>query len=190
MKNIYYYYALSQKSPAGFAKRLCFLLERSDIGSRPLILLCIGSDRSTGDSLGPLIGHKLENTLTQRVLVYGTLKRPVHAMNLCEVLRRIAMFHPDAFVIAIDASLGSNCHVGYVTLSDTSLRPGLGVQKNLPAVGDLCITGIVNLSGDTDGLQLQSTRLSTVMELADFISSGIQLALHTYESSSITCNSR
>ena len=28
-------------------------------GKRGVVFLCIGTDRSTGDSLGPLIGHKL-----------------------------------------------------------------------------------------------------------------------------------
>ncbi|EKY29632.1 hypothetical protein HMPREF0216_00124 [Clostridium celatum DSM 1785] len=31
------------------------------IDNRPIIFLCIGTDRATGDSLGPLIGYKLKN---------------------------------------------------------------------------------------------------------------------------------
>lgn len=45
------------------------------------IILCIGTDRSTGDALGPLVGHKLINSISKynNVYLYGTLDDPVHA---------------------------------------------------------------------------------------------------------------
>ena len=36
---------------------------------RPIIFLCIGTDRSTGDSLGPLIGYKLQ--FLKRIWKFG-----------------------------------------------------------------------------------------------------------------------
>lgn len=190
MKNIFYYEALSGKSSLKFSRRLLDMMNSADINGRDMVLLCVGSDRSTGDSLGPLIGHKLQRILRNKVYIYGTLNEPVHAVNLSTVVENIYEIHKEPFIIAVDASLGTKSHIGYVTLSDTPLRPGLGVKKSLPEVGDICITGIVNLSGMMDNLLLQSTRLSTVMELADFISIGIFMALHSYSSSSITCISR
>jgi len=55
----------------------------------------------------------------------------------------------------------------------------VGVDKKLPAVGDLCITGIVNLSGFGGQMLLQTTRLSLVLELASFIVSGLRRCLCT-----------
>ena len=45
-----------------FAARLLLLLmnEMRASGRRQVVFLCIGTDRSTGDSLGPLIGSRLE----------------------------------------------------------------------------------------------------------------------------------
>ena len=43
-----------------------------------VVFLCIGTDRSTGDSLGPLIGYKLKEQKIRRVEIVGTLERPVH----------------------------------------------------------------------------------------------------------------
>ena len=80
---------------------------------------------------------------------------------------------PDAFIVAIDASLGSSRHIGYITLGEGPLLPGAGVDKDLPCVGDLFITGIVNLSGVFNDMLLQTTRLNIVMNLADFIFNGI-----------------
>jgi putative sporulation protein YyaC len=102
----------------------------------------------------------------------------VHARNLVETLEEIEKKHPNHCIIAIDASLGSEEHLGYVTLKEGSLRPGSGVQKNLSKVGDIAITGIVNVQGLLNQASLQATRLSVVMKLADCISLGLQLAGH------------
>ena len=40
---------------------------------RHIIFLCIGSDRATGDSLGPLIGYKLQNINCPYFHIYGSL---------------------------------------------------------------------------------------------------------------------
>ena len=37
------------------------------------------TDRATGDSLGPLIGYKLQSLPYQNIYVHGTLEKPVHA---------------------------------------------------------------------------------------------------------------
>lgn len=192
MKNIFYYDALTEKNSLKFSRRLLDMMRacRSDMQHQDVVLLCVGSDRSTGDSLGPLIGHKLQKCMKGKLFIYGTLKQPVHAVNLNEVMDEIYHTHDSPLIIAVDASLGSHNHIGYVTLSQAPLKPGLGVKKNLPEVGDICITGIVNLSGIMDGMLLQSTRLSTVMDLADFISNGIFTAVHSYLSTSVSYLSR
>ena len=41
--------------------------------NRDIIFLCIGTDRSTGDSLGPLIGYKLKPIISQKLYIYGSL---------------------------------------------------------------------------------------------------------------------
>ena len=62
-----------------------FLLTHIPIKTNiPLILVCIGTDRSTGDALGPLVGTKLEQIDIQNLQVFGTLDEPVHALNLEE----------------------------------------------------------------------------------------------------------
>ena len=63
--------------------------------------------------------------------------------------------------------------MGYFTLGEGALKPGAGVGKELPQVGNLYVTGIVNLSGFLENSLLQTTRLHTVMNLADKISTGI-----------------
>ena len=128
-----------------FAARLLLLLmnEMRASGRRQVVFLCIGTDRSTGDSLGPLIGSRLEAEEISNVVVIGTLEHPVHAVNLDRTLEHIEEHYPDAIIIAVDAAVGRWDHVGLVTLEKGPLRPGLGVRKELAAVGDISITGIV-----------------------------------------------
>ena len=137
------------------------------------VFLCIGTDRMTGDCLGPLVGHKLKQQYSFTDHIFGTLEHPVHALNLTYALTQIRLRFSDPFLIVIDAALGLPGHIGSITLSSGSLLPGEGMKKNLPAVGDLSITGIVNSCHGNASLLLQNTRLNLVNELADFIVTGL-----------------
>nr|WP_156906656.1 spore protease YyaC [Alteribacter aurantiacus] len=141
--------------------------------NRDLVIVCIGSDRSTGDSLGPLIGTKLADQPIRRFHVYGTLEHPVHAVNLEETLELIANTHTNPLILAIDACLGRSTSVGYVCLADGPLKPGSAVKKQLPPVGDLHMTGIVNVGGFMEMMVLQNTRLAVVMDMAEVMAMSI-----------------
>ncbi|HOB21291.1 MAG: spore protease YyaC [Firmicutes bacterium] len=143
--------------------------------SKELVVVCIGTDRSTGDSLGPLVGTMLSRTST--VPVYGTLAEPVHAVNLNEKLAEIQKAHPNSFIIAVDACLGKSESVGCVSIKKGPLRPGTGVNKKLPQVGDMHIIGVVNVGGFMEYFVLQNTRLNLVMKMAELISEGLEWAL-------------
>lgn len=148
----------------------------------PIIFLCIGTDRTTGDCLGPLVGMNLaQKPLPDDIYVYGTIDHPVHARNLVDTINKINSNHKNPYIVAIDASLGIVNHIGYITLSNEPLTPGAGVKKALPKVGDISITGIVNNSSCGDGfMTLQSTRLSIVMNMADSISDGIYQCIEEF----------
>lgn len=145
-----------------------------------LVIICIGTDRATGDSLGPLIGYKLLDLDFEHVHVYGNLDTPVHAKNLEEITQQIQFYHPNALVIAIDACLGTMQNVGSIAIGEGAIRPGAGVQKDLQPIGNLHITGIVNFSSFMNMVVLQNTRLSIVMRMADIISGGIRHCIGKY----------
>lgn len=152
-----------------------------------IIILCIGTDRSTGDSLGPLVGYKLTPRISSydNVHLLGTLNNPIHAKNLEDKIREINTLHKDALIIAIDASLGNLDKIGYISIRKGPIKPGLGVNKELPKVGDISITGVVNVKGMMEYMVLQNTRLSLVMNMADVISKSINRALFKLHNSSL-----
>lgn len=136
-----------------------------------VVFVCIGTDRSTGDSLGPLVGTYLSGIGYTNV--YGTLDEPTHAMNLTEV---VAGLPADRTVIAIDASLGQVTSVGTTQVINGPLKPGAGVGRDLCYVGEYAIAPVVNAATGnikTDYLILNNTRLAVVMRLAKDITSAI-----------------
>lgn len=142
-----------------------------------LIILCIGTDRSTGDALGPFVGTKLCQLNPHHVFIYGTLDEPVHAVNLAQIIATIHKQHECPFIIALDACLGRIDSVGSIDVGIGPTRPGAGVSKDLPTIGDIYINGIVNVGGFLEYFVLQNTRLNLVVNLAETIARGIYLWL-------------
>lgn len=143
---------------------------------RSIVIVCIGTDRSTGDSLGPLVGSYLEQELN--VPVFGTIKYPVHGANLSTVYPVIKDICENPFIIAVDACLGRKEKVGEITIGDGPMRPGAGVNKKLPEVGDIHINGIVNVSSPQAYFILQNTRLNICIEMAKIISESLKKSLN------------
>lgn len=159
-----------------FSLALMRFLSAELVGNpKELVVVCIGTDRSTGDSLGPLVGSQLAKSGIAPV--YGTLDDPVHATNLEEKIAEIKGKHPDAFIIAIDACLGKAESVGHVNIKKGPLRPGTGVNKTLPSIGNMHIVGIVNVGGFMEYFVLQNTRLNLVMKMATLITEGLGWAM-------------
>lgn len=142
------------------------------------VVLCIGSDRFIGDALGPLVGTLLLDRRPTSYTVLGDLSNTVHAGNLHQVIQEIEERRVDSFVVAVDASLGRNDSVGTICVAPGSLRPGAGVNKSLPSVGHMQITGVVNVGGFMEYFVLQNTRLGFVMRLAKLLAEGIDRSLH------------
>ncbi|WHY18773.1 spore protease YyaC [Paenibacillus sp. G2S3] len=126
--------------------------------------LCIGTDRSTGDALGPLTGSKLLEYGFPHVI--GTLPSPCDADNL---VARVAEISSEHIIIAVDACLGSPVALGYYFVSNEPLQPAQSVGVCLPAVGHYSLAAIVDINGPKPYRTLQTTPLHRVMVMAEQI---------------------
>jgi putative sporulation protein YyaC len=133
------------------------------------VFLCIGTDRSTGDSLAPLVGTFLREAGYRNVI--GTLNEPIHALNICSAYDGIPSGKK---VLAIDACLGQLSSVGLFCIGKGGIEAGAGVGKQLGYFGKYHIKGIVNVGGFMEYYVLQNTRLSLVMSMARDIVKAIQ----------------
>ncbi|UQZ37434.1 spore protease YyaC [Paenibacillus sp. PK3_47] len=126
--------------------------------------LCIGTDRSTGDALGPLTGSRLQELGFPNVI--GTLPSPCDANNLEALAAGIA---PEQIVVAIDACLGPPAALGSYFVSGEPLRPAQSVGLSLPAVGNYSVAAIVDVNGPRPYRTIQTTPLYRVMGMAEQI---------------------
>lgn len=165
--------ASDENASEKIANHLYRLIQASKKKYKEIILLCIGTDRCSGDSYGPLLGTLLTEQGIENIKVIGTLHNPVHAKNLSEAMKSIDV--DNSLIIAVDASLGSE--VGRITVTNGHMVPGKGVDKDLGKVGDISITGNVNysvLAQDMNFKVLLSTRLATVWDLVQVTVSAVQ----------------
>ena len=65
--------SLSPNSHSELGDYLYIKLKDIKSQNRPIIFLCIGTDRATGDSLGPLIGYKLKDLSQKNIYIYGSI---------------------------------------------------------------------------------------------------------------------
>lgn len=153
-----------------------------EILERDAIFVCIGTDRCTGDSLGPLIGTLISRHDLHDHLVFGTIKNPVHALTICDTIKEIQEKYADRQVIAIDAASG--LFSGYIKIKGEPIMPGLGVGKTLPPVGDYSITATT--CSKTENIMY--ARLDMIFDMAEIIAGAITkvIAMESEESSEMS----
>lgn len=137
------------------------------------VVVCVGSDLSIGDSLGPLVGTELSLKLNGKAYVYGTLESPITALEINVVLKSINKLHPKSKILVVDAAVGNLDDIGLIKLSDVGIKPGLGVNKDFNVLGDASIIAIVAEKNEKEKGLLLGTRLSFIKKLSSVISHGI-----------------
>ena len=136
------------------------------------IILCIGSERATGDALAPLVGTLLRTKHNVPTYVYGTLETSVNAKNVEEYYQFIKAHHPGKKILAIDACVGAEEDIGFVKLTNTGLAPRSAIEKTNLSFGDYSLLAIVDKQF-SDPLSIFTTRLSVVFELSKKIAAAI-----------------
>ena len=142
------------------------------------VVVCIGSDLAIGDSLGPIVGSMLKfKTQGLGVFLYGTLSAPITAKEIKYMRTFLKETHRGSPVIAIDAAVGEAGDIGLIKLHDTPLLPGAGANKQLGAIGDITIMGVVAEKSVANYGLLNTTRLNLVYSMAEIISNGLSALL-------------
>lgn len=145
------------------------------------VIVCVGSDLSVGDSLGPITGTKLKERLCgANVYVYGTLAKPVTAKEVKYLTAFIRNTHPQSPVIAVDAAVGVAGDVGLIKLANRPLSPGSGANKRLNKVGEVSLLGIVAEKSIFNYSLFSATRLNLVYKMADILADGIAAFVSDY----------
>ena len=153
----------------------CLASELAQVLESDAIFVCIGTDRCTGDALGPWIGTLLSMHDLGDHIVYGTIKKPVHALTIEKTIAEIKEKYNDRQVIAIDAASG--VFTGYMRVKDEPILPGLGVGKTLPPVGDYSIVGTTCSKNEN----IMYARLDMIFDMSEVIVGAIVQAMRATE---------
>lgn len=180
ISNSAFSYALHYEDSGATWRLSSFLLEHIPFHHENLVFCCIGSDRSTGDALGPLTGSILSNFVSFPYKIIGSLEEPLHALNLSQTVDSFENYKIPPFVVAIDACLGDQKRIGEILFQPGPLLPGKAVKKELPPIGDVSIKGIVNFGGFMEHTILQTTRLNITYEMSNRIARALYLAWHRH----------
>lgn len=140
---------------------------KKQLKGRTPVILCIGSDKFIFDSLGAIVGHLLVSTQIN-AYVYGTLDKPVNALNLKGVYDFIRKKHFGSPVIAVDSCIGSE--VGKITVGG-AICPASARGVDLGKIGDVSVTGVTSRSMD------KTVALGNVYKMAQRIAALIASAV-------------
>jgi len=153
---------------------ICLALKKSTPEGASPVILCIGSDLSVGDSLGPVTGTKLKQQLAGlNCYVYGTLAKPITAHEVKYMNDFLRLTHPASPIIAIDAAVGNAGDIGLIRVAGRGLRPGSGANKRLAKVGDVSVMGIITEQSVFNYSLFSATRLNVVYKMSEIIADGV-----------------
>jgi len=82
----------------------------------------------------------------KNINVIGTLNNPLHALNLKETLDSIAHKYQKTLIITVYACLGRVRSIGEIRVLNGPIKLGIAMKKDLQWVGDINVTGVVNVS--------------------------------------------
>ncbi len=127
-----------------------------------LVFLCIGTDRSSGDAFGPLVGSRLKAAGFRQV--WGTMDEPCDATNLERVLSELPGGLP---IVAFDACLGKPGSVAKFLLRRAPLIPAASMKGTFAPIGDYSVAAVVNEHGPKPYQALQTASLRLVLQMAE-----------------------
>ena len=167
--NEFYFSPDDSSSAIAISKKLFSFLK----GEIPVVV-CIGTDALIGDSLGPIVGTMLESERSD-LFVYGALNKTITAKEVKTVTRFLSKVHKDNKVLVIDAAVGNKQDVGKIKISDAPIKPGLGADKELPALGDVSIVSVISERSKNNYIFSTTPRLSPIFSTAKIIAEAIEL---------------
>ncbi|WP_051602296.1 spore protease YyaC [Paenibacillus darwinianus] len=162
---------LDKRSAGYLSEALINHFHKNEAAYREIVIVCVGTNRYTWDSLGPMVGSRLKASgKPGPVRIYGTLDQPVHALNLHKTMHHITAKHMEAYVVGVDACLGQFYKIGTLQLVEEPLQPGASQGKPLPPVGHIHFKGIINNHRALNTKVLEHTSLTFVAEMAAVMS--------------------
>lgn len=114
---------------------------------KDIAVVCIGSSKVIGDSLGPMVGTLLSGRGFRNI--FGSMCNPIDATNVSLYSNTLPV-SKDAMIIAIDAIHSySDSEIGEISIIHAPIKPAEAFRSDLPEIGHLGI-GMITTSSKID----------------------------------------
>lgn len=110
-----------------------------------IVILCVGTDKLVGDSIGPIVGQKLTRLLNKKknVKIYGNTKKNLNLKNAKQVVEEVSDVYPEPFIITIDATLGPKETIETIRISKGKIKIGEALGHSIEYFSNINIKAIV-----------------------------------------------
>lgn len=144
------------------------------------VIVCVGSDKISGDSLGPMVGSLLRSRHVP-CPVYGVEGCTVNGVNLPHYRSFLQRHYPNVPVIAVDAALGRPDEVGQIRYRLGGVQAGGALGRQEDGLGELAILGVVAAKCADPLGALLSVPFDEVESLAEHIADHVYKVLSAWE---------
>ena len=144
------------------------------------VIVCVGTDKISGDSLGPMVGSMLRAAGVP-CPVYGVEGATVNGVNLDRYREFLASRYAGVPVIAVDAALGEADEVGQIRYRKGGVCAGGALGRRTEGLGQLAVLGVVGRRGEDALSALLEAPLAVVERLAERIAHKLCEVLRLWE---------
>lgn len=130
-----------------------------------LLFLCIGSEKISGDCIGPIVGTLLKEKYRLPFPVLGTEENSVNGTNIRAYKENIKKHFPDYKIIAVDSAVGDEKDLWTIKIREGGVRAGGALDPKVEYVGEV---GILAVVGSKKGNVLENLLAAPYSRIVDF----------------------
>ena len=163
------------------SRKIIDLIDSQKKDNQNLTFLCIGTDRVTGDSLGPIVGSNLEKYVKKNniknIKVIGNLENNLSNTNINKIENN------NGIRIVIDSAISNTYDIGDIIIdkSPIKIRQALNSSKDINSdIAIKCIVGKNFEDSSENFLMLQNIKIGIVLNLAEKLSTTLYEVIENY----------
>lgn len=142
-----------------------------------VIILCIGTKKVVGDSVGPLVGENIKYLENDYIKIYGAVENTINFNNAKNILTEIYEKFDNPYIITIDAALGNKENMGQVILNKGYIKIGKALEKSICFYSNLnvkCVVGKNTNSMFNNLVELKNVDIEEINNIVRLVSVGIE----------------
>ncbi len=147
-----------------------------------VVILCVGTNKLIGDSIGPVVGQKLkEEKMKEKICVYGDLKESINFKNAKTVIENVFKTYQKPFIITIDSALGTQTMISKIVVNKGIIRIGKSLGRSICYPSHITIKGVVGENKNTyeDNIKiLNEVEPELIWNLSDIMVDGIKQGIN------------